>query len=105
MTALSQLKNGNGKLDFVKLITVAFPILVFALIGYLFMSGMLETPEQKSVRAAEMIQRKLFGHEVIAGHPVSIERMRNLQRDVSEMKAQVKKNAATLARIEAKLGR
>ena len=101
------LVDGNGKADWVKILGILSPLLPLALVGFLFMAGMLETPEQKSRRISEIVNKAILHHSVIAGHPVMVERTEGIRSDVGELRTDigdvqvvVKENTATLARIE-----
>jgi len=96
--ALRSLKNGNSKLDPVKVVQFLGPVLMFALLGWLFMLGMLETPDQKRARVNSAISREMNSHSRQIGHPVIVERVGGLQEDITDIKE-------TVTRIEAKMSR
>lgn len=99
--AVDGLKNGKtGKIDLIKVIGFIVPIATLALIGWLFMNGMMETPAQKKARIENMIQERLIEHAVIAGHPVMVERVSGLHTSLAEIKLRVEENAEVLNRLE-----
>lgn len=97
------MRNGNGQLDVIKVAALLGPVIMLAILGWLFIRGMVETPEQKAIRIHDAVHKELAIHEEIDGHPVMVERVDKLQGDVGEIKEDVKANTRILNRIEAKL--
>jgi hypothetical protein len=107
------LKDRNGRPDILRILSFIVPFATLALIGFLFLNGMMETPSQRQNRTNGLIDRRLSTHIHIAGHPVMVERVAHFQTDIREridaieesvrqMKEQVSRNAIVLARIEAR---
>ena len=97
------LRNGNGKIDFLKVVQVAAPLLILAAIGWMFLMGLVQTPEVKAVQSKAIADEVLEGHANLAGHPVMVERVRSITDDIDELKVIVLGNAKILSRIEAKM--
>ena len=81
----------NGKLGGTLQIASALgPVLMLALVGYLFLNGYLQNQETKD-RQSLAVAREVVGiHESAPGHPVVLERVDDLSEDLDLCREEVK---------------
>ena len=110
--ATAHLRNGDGRVDLVKVVQLVSPFLMFAVVGFLFTAGDIEHPKTKSERIEAMIELHIAEHNALPGHAVALNRhdntedvLNDLRDRIDRQSEQIENLTRILARIEARIDR